>query len=512
MVLATVGHSAVVWAVLNRSTVWLDLALVALIVALALPTRLAVVRAYSASTAALGAEALQSEERLYNRYAVPWAKGEGAWPREKAFPWHPLGSFTHRPPAYTLFLGLVYRAAGSENFAAVRELQAWLDTFTALLVYAAGVLAFGGAAPALMGRSSPALVARAIGFTAAVAVARYDFLEQMTSRLLSETLFTFLGMAFVVTALAAVRAEASPRQRVLVDRHIEPGDSDSPSLAVYSPRSGVQTKTSIFSGHDSAHILQRGRVLGIFLAGYLLGWANLTRPFLLPAALVFPVWAAMMPEPGPALGRRVRSSLALSALLGLALAILPVTWRNWQFHHKPILISSNSGFTVFNSVLGTPGLSHPDALGSEEDVDALELGELAEQAEFRRRALDYLARFPEDWPRIFGEKLRTLTASAEGHKISHVLLPTPNDAWLYPLVLAGALASLVVLPRLAWHPRLLLAIVAASQLGTSLLTKAELRYRVPIVPVLALATAWAVWTVLWTAAGWLRGRVRPQIA
>jgi hypothetical protein len=388
------------------------------------------------ATAAGHSEPLASEERLYNRYAVPWARGEGTEPREKPFPWHPLGSVTHRPPGYVLFVGLVYRLAGIEQYAAVRQAQAVLDTSSVLWVYLIGVLLFGG------------LVGRAVGFSAALATAGYDFLYLHVARLLSETLFVWLGLLFVVLALVGAR---------------------------------------------------RGSVGLALLAGYVLGWANLVRPFLVFVLPAYVLWLLLSPGPG----RKRRAALA--AALGIAAAVLPVTWRNWQFHGELIPISTNSGYTLYKSISEVETLSDRSALGTEEEVDALGLGELAEQAEFRRRALDYMARHPADLPRIFGRKVEILLAAKGGHVVSHLLMVTPVDAWLYPLALLGALVSLVVRPRFAWHGRLLLWLMLASQVAVCLLANAEARYRVPLVPLLAVLAAWALWGGL----QWLAARGQP---
>ena len=130
----------------------------------------------------------QAEEELYNRYAVPWSLGQGAEPREQAFPWHPMGSFTHRPPGYALFLGLVYRIAGTENWPAVRLTQAWMGAVALALIYALGILVYGGWA------------GRAAGLAAALLMARYDFLLLFVARLLSETLYLFLCLSFLSLA------------------------------------------------------------------------------------------------------------------------------------------------------------------------------------------------------------------------------------------------------------------------------------------------------------------------
>lgn len=397
----------------------IDLAALGLILALGLPPRLEAARAHTAPP--------QSEEELYNRYAVPWAQGEGAEPREKAFPWHPMGSFTHRPPGYALFLGVVYRTAGIENWAAVRQVQVWIDLASLLLLYALGILVWGGA------------VGRAAGLASALLMARYDYLLSFVARLLSETVYLFLGLSFLVLALLA---------------------------------------------------RSKGRPGLTLLAGYVLGWANLTRPFVIFLAPGFLLWLLLAPR----LAGRWRHLAA--AALGLGLAIGPVTWRNWQFHGRLIPISSNSGFTLYNSIAKVEGLSAPQDLPSEESIDALGLGELDEQAAFRRAALDYMRSHPQDLPLIFGRKLRVFLAAKEGHKVSHVLVHTPWDAWLYPVALLGGLASLLVRPRQRWHERLLLLLAIASQVAVCLLTNTEARYRVPIVPLLTLLATGGLFALL----------------
>jgi 4-amino-4-deoxy-L-arabinose transferase-like glycosyltransferase len=402
-----------------RRTRLLDLVLILIVFLVALGPRLAIAQDYS--------EEPQSEEELYNRYAVAWASHEGAQPREKFLPWHPLGSFTHRPPAYVLFIGAIYRLAGMENYAAVRMVQAWLDAGSMVLLYLLGVLVFGG------------LVGRAVGLTAAIATARYDFLMLFVGRILSESLYLWLTLVFLVLAIVALR---------------------------------------------------RGWPLLTLVAAFVLGWANLTRPFLIFVLPGYLLWLAIAPR----LKRRWRH-VAL-AIIGMVLAIGPVTLRNWQFHHQFILISTNSGPTLYNSLTDVEGLSAPEELGTREEVKDLELPEIEESAEFQRRALNYMRRHPGDLPAIFGRKVRILLAAKGGHTISHVLMVTPDDEWFYPLVLVGAALAFVVRPRRHWHTRLLIYGVIVSQLLVSLLANAEVRYRVPVVPLLALLSAWLVWGLI----------------
>jgi uncharacterized membrane protein YhaH (DUF805 family) len=323
-----------------------------------------------------------------------------------------------------------------ENFAAVRLAQAALDTSSVLLVYLAGLLLFGGVA------------GRVVGFGAALATARYDFLYLHVARILSETLYVWLCLLVLVVALGAARRR---------------------SLAL------------------------------TFLAAYLLGWANLVRPFLLLAIPAFILWVLVMP------GATRRWRFGLVATVGLLLAIAPVTWRNWQFHHAFIPISTNSGFTLYQSLADVEGLSAPEELVNKDVVEAMELGELAESDEFRRRALAYMQRHPGDLPKILARKVEVLLAAKGGYKVSHELMVTPVDEWLYPLVLLGALLSLAVRPRVAWHGRLLIWLLIASQVAVCLLANAEARYRMPLVPLLALLAMWAVWG----SVAWAAGRLKP---
>ena len=59
-----------------------------------------------------------------------------------------------------------------------------------------------------------------------------------------------------------------------------------------------------------------------------------------------------------------------------------------------------------------------------------------------------------------------------------------------------ALASLFVRPRHAWHARLLVVGTILSQYLVSLLANAAVRYRVPIIPLLAVLAAWTLWGLI----------------
>jgi hypothetical protein len=287
------------------------------------------------------------------------------------------------------------------------------------------------------------------GASAGLVMARYDFILMFTARLLSETLFTWLMLGALVVAVVAAR---------------------------------------------------RGSALLTFLAAVLMGAANITRPFLLFLLPAYFLWILI--APGRQRGDAPRSGLfawrsrrgqAAAALLGMLLSIGSVTLRNYQFHGQFVLISTNGGYTLWNGLKNVEGLTAPEELGTEDDVKNMDLGEIATAAEFQRRAVTYLRRHPGDLIVVMRRRIRILLAAKGGYKISHVLMVTPDDERIYPWALVLAALGLFVRPRRGWHPRLLILAAIGSQVAISLAANAEVRYRVPIVPLLLILAAWAVW-------------------
>jgi len=253
---------------------------------------------------------LAGEEPQYQRYARHWALGEGAEPREKAFPWHPLGSFTHRPPGYTLLVGMVLRATGPDDLRSVRLLQSLLDCGSLVLLYALGIAVFG------------AWTGRAAGLASALLMARYDFLMGFVARILTETFYLFLVLASLGLALLARRSRAA---------------------------------------------------LPAAVGGFLMGWAAITRPAALFIAPFLLLWLATL----PAMPRR--RQLALAAAFGLLLAIAPVTWRNWQLQGRFILIATNGGQVLHDSVARVEDLSAPEDFPPRDALKRPGLGEVDQQ-------------------------------------------------------------------------------------------------------------------------------------
>ncbi|MFN8475927.1 MAG: glycosyltransferase family 39 protein [Anaerolineae bacterium] len=391
----------------------LDIILAVLIFFVALSPRVAVAQAYT--------EAPQSEEKLYDRYAWPWAQGLGTEPRETPFPWHPLGSFTHRPPAYGLVLGITYRIFG-HDFGAARMVQAIIGALACVLTF-------------VIGRQ---VANRWVGLAAAVIAAEYSFLIGFSARLMSEPLFILLMLLMVVLLLWA-RAS--------------------------------------------------GRLLILLAACYVLGWANLTRGvLLLPFIPLLVIWLWFI----PAFRRRFWVTLGIVAL-GLLLSIGPVTLRNYQFHHRFLLISSNGGQAFYHGMDTIPGLSAPDELPSLDDVKNRNLAELDEDVAFRNLKLAYLMRHPGDILPILNYQREQFLSAEQGYKISDVVIPVPEDPLAWPLLLLGGVLSVFLIPK-AYQKRALLYIVILSLMSMDFAFHMETRFRLPLAPLLAVLSCWAIWS------------------
>jgi len=122
------------------------------------------------------------DEQQYSEIARNLVAGHG-------FGWGPGALTSIRPPLYPGLLAAVWSAAGSENLQAVRVVQILLALGTAGLVYAIGTRVFG----------------RAVGRVAAAISWLYPSLIFFNFLILTETLFIFLLMAFLLAAIALVQ-------------------------------------------------------------------------------------------------------------------------------------------------------------------------------------------------------------------------------------------------------------------------------------------------------------------
>jgi hypothetical protein len=193
------------------------------------------------------------------------------------------------------------------------------------------------------------------------------------------------------------------------------------------------------------------------MAGLLTGFAALVRPTAL----------ALLPILLFTLARRERWKWRGFLLAGLAagavgFVLLPVTLANWRARGAPLLVQGHGGFNFFigNSPAGT-GLptARPGAGWDRLEAEAARNGfrRPGEQdGYFIRKTLAEISARPFAWMRLLGKKLVwTIQADEIRDPFSHsffekaspLLAALPGFGLLFPLALAGLVASVRARPR-----------------------------------------------------------------
>ena len=222
------------------------------------------------------------------------------------------------------------------------------------------------------------------------------------------------------------------------------------------------------------------------LAGFATGLSGLVRPTAL-ALLPLVLFTLARRE-----GWRRRGFWMAGLAAGAAgLVLLPVTVANWRTSRAPLLVQGHGGFNFYlgNSPAGT-GLptTRPGAGWDRLEAEATRNGFLlpAEQDRyFLRKTLAEITASPLAYLKLLGRKLFWTIQADEIRdplsfsffaKASPLLAALPGFGLLFPLALAGILASVREGPR----PALLLAYVVATA-STCVLLVTSSRYRLPFV-------------------------------
>ena len=382
------------------------------------------------------------------------------------------GRFAVRMPFYPLFL-VPFACASDAGILLAKLAQALLGAATVWIVW--------GWARAAVGTRGALLAA---GLAAVDPFAIF-----FTNLLLSEVLFTTLLVGLVASAWCVVASAAL----------------EAPALANHNRR---RTNADPDSANDAdtqhARLARASRRLfyGLLGMAFCGAAAVLTRPS--SAALVPLVWIVV----GWFLARGPRPRLAASVLICpviLALGLAPWGLRNQGTVGAPAWLSTNGGVTLYDA-------QGPQADGSSNQQFLHELPELTDLGEVARdEKLRQLA-----WEQMRRDPARVLRLTVV--KFGRTWNPFPNvaeysrggAAWIgavYSLVLyLGALAGLVAGSRLC-QPRRAFAefgrAEAVSRRAFLVLTAlpivyfafvhviyiGSLRYRVPLMPLLAVLTA-----------------------
>ncbi len=426
------------------------------IVTVALALRLTYL--WDLSSSPFGPGYLPIDARDYHAWAAGWLVG--AWPPHTAF---------FRPPLYTLFVGILYAVDGAHP-EHVQMAQAVIGSASCALVY---------------GIARELFAHRAVALLAAAACAVSGTLIYFDAQLLSASLDVFLQL-----------------------------------LALWLLLLGA-----------------RSRNLGWWIAaGFCIGVSAINRGAILlfvPFALLWlqrlPVWppsgSAEPASPGAPFWRR-----ALALLVPVALVIAPVTWHNARYDRDAapaatasdaidhlvsgdfVLIAANSGINFYLGNHATlrelNRLEHPDHMVLYDRI----LGEptkagltstAAKNAFLVDRTLRHIAEWPGEWLSLLGVKLfeavngaeiprnMSLYANRSDSVLLSALLWKRLVAWPSGVIIPLGLVGIGLLRR-SWREHFLPWSSLAAQMAFLLGFFVTARYRLPMLPLLAIYAAHAL--------------------
>ena len=338
-------------------------------------------------------------------------------------------------PLYPYFLSAIYRILG-RDLLLVRVIQAGIGSATAALTYLIGHRVFGGK----------------VGLIGGLVTALYGALVFYDGSILITPLLVFLN---TLCLYLLIRAD------------------DRGSHWLYA------------------------------LSGVSLGLAGIGKASALafaPVAVLW-IWFAWRHN------RAGRARAVALFVLGVILVVVPVTVRNFVVSNDLVIVTSNGGlnFYIGNSEISTGGYVKPSGLDIVGDPDG---GRIAEDATGRElkpsqisafwygRSRDYIRQHPGEWAKLLVRKLSFAMSSYELPQLENYYfqkrysallgLPLPAFALIAPLGLVGM--------ALAWRRRQarLLALFFASSMVTIIAFFVVARYRLPVVPVLAIGSGFAV--------------------
>jgi 4-amino-4-deoxy-L-arabinose transferase-like glycosyltransferase len=369
------------------------------------------------------------DEQHYTLLAENLSAGNG-------FAWSAGDPTSMRPPAYPAFVAAIWSFTGVGNYQAVRVVQLVLALLASWLVYLIGVRTFD----------------KTVGAYAAAALWLYPTLIFFNFTLLTETLFTLLLIAFVLSTIVVVE------------------------------------KPTVWAG---------------VWCGLVLGLAALTRSVLWPVpAVLCPLLAVMLRrEP------RVRVLVPIAVLVGYAVTVGPWAVRNTRLQHTFTAVDVIGGYNLrmgnyqytpddrmWDAVALTGEKNWSYELSVERPGQTFTDGEKTQWAQ--RKAFEYMLAHPLETARRdlikfadFWGLEREFIAGVQRHmyappKWMAVIGGVAIAVSYVALIVTAAAGVWLAAPRARTHILLLLPIVLITAAHT--VTFGHSRYHLPLVPILAL--------------------------
>ncbi len=242
--------------------------------------------------------------------------------------------------------------------------------------------------------------------------------------------------------------------------------------------------------------------LRALLAGLLLGLATITRPNL-ALALPFAALGLLLAFRG---ARPAGPAFWGAWLAGLAAAVIPVTAHNWRAEGAFIPVAANGGVNFYlGNAPGASGLTPlPPGLRWEAAVqEPLREGEVslaAQQRWWTGRALHAIAEDPAGWAGLLARKALLMVSAAEPSNnkalgsFTAVSPPVRHYRWWFGALLCLAPAGFLAARRReggqgAPRGAAFVAVFAAGYAASVTLFFVTARYRLPLVPLIAPASA-----------------------
>ena len=370
------------------------------------------------------------DEQQYSQIAVNIVAGHG-------FGWAPGDLTSIRPPLYPGLLAAIWGAAGGQNLQAVRVVQILLALATTALVYLLGARVYG----------------QAVARWAAAVCWLYPSFIFFNFLILTETLFTFLLVAFVLLTI----------------------------LTVQTPRAWVA-----------------------LACGLALGLAALTRSILWPVPLILcPLLAFLIRAP---LSRRI--ALPCLVLAGYALVVAPWAIRNTELQGVVTIVDTMGGMNLrMGNYEYTPDDRMWDAVslrgekswvhGLSSDLPGQSITEGQKEKWAQRKAIEYMRanplvtlrrsfiKFADFWGLerefVAGVQNGLYTPPAWFQVIGSLAILLGYVA----IVIAGAAGMWLAAPR-DWRVHILLLLPVVLITGAHTIVFGHSRYHLPLMPIFAV--------------------------
>ena len=245
-------------------------------------------------------------------------------------------------------------------------------------------------------------------------------------------------------------------------------------------------------------------------AGVLVGLSVVARPNVLLFAALVVAWSPFALRHTAPLARRGAWVAAFG--IGVMLAVLPVTLRNYVVGGEPVLVTHAGGLNFFlgnnpdaNGSFRVPRI-FPRALADDpweqravfesyaEGASGRDLTTAEASAFWRDRGLDFIRAQPGQWFRLELRKLALSVNAFESWNIRSYTL-TQDFSWVLrlPLLSFGVLAPIalfgIVLTRRDWRRLMPLYAMLGTVVATMLVFFVLSRYRMPAIPVLTVFAA-----------------------